>query len=71
MSAENVALVRGVYESFGRGDIPAVVAALDPDIEWVEPYPVGYNPGTHDGPDTVQWLIAQTPADLPSPALSV
>src|SRR4051812_6999417 len=53
MSAENVALVRGVYESFGRGDIPGVLAALDPGIEWIEPYPVGYNPGTHLGPDAV------------------
>ena len=53
MSAENVAMVRGMYESFGRGDIPAVVAALDPDIEWIEPYPVGYHPGTHRGPEAV------------------
>ena len=36
MSAENVAVVRSVYENFGKGDIPAVLAALDPEIEWIE-----------------------------------
>src|SRR3954468_22065107 len=53
MSAENVELVRGVYASFMRGDIPDVLSRLDPQIEWVEPYPVGHNPGTHVGIDAV------------------
>ena len=53
MSAENLELVRGMYEAFGRGDIDAVVASMDPQIEWIEPYPVGHNPGTHIGPDAV------------------
>jgi ketosteroid isomerase-like protein len=53
MSAENVALVRGMYEAFARGDIDGVVGSLDPQVEWIEPYPVGHNPGTHIGPDAV------------------
>lgn len=36
MSAENVALVRSVYENFGKGDIPAVLTVLAPQLEWVE-----------------------------------
>ena len=36
MSEENVNVVRGMYEAFGRGDIPAVIAALDPRAEWWE-----------------------------------
>lgn len=36
MSADTVAVVRSVYENFGRGDIPAVLAVLAPDVEWVE-----------------------------------
>ena len=54
MSAENVAVVRSVYENFGKGDIPAVLAALDPEIEWIEnsqeflPFH-----GTHRGPQAV------------------
>jgi ketosteroid isomerase-like protein len=35
MSQENVNVVRGIYEAFGRGDIPAVLATLDPNIEWI------------------------------------
>ena len=36
MSEETVGVVRGMYEVFGRGDIPAVLAALDPVVEWWE-----------------------------------
>ena len=36
MSEEYVNIVRGLYEAFGTGDIPAVVAVLDPQIEWRE-----------------------------------
>ena len=36
MSQDNVNTVRGMYEAFGRGDITAVLAALDPKIEWWE-----------------------------------
>ena len=34
MSQENVEIVRRGYEAFNRGDIDAVVATLDPGIEW-------------------------------------
>ena len=30
----NVALVRGMYDSFARGDVPAVLAVLDSAVEW-------------------------------------
>ena len=36
MSAENVAVVRSVYENFARADIQSVLATLAPDVEWVE-----------------------------------
>jgi len=54
MSAQNVAVVRSVYENFAKGDIPAVLAVLAPDIEWVES-PQTYLPhhGTHHGPGQV------------------
>ncbi|CAN5131558.1 hypothetical protein BH18ACT4_BH18ACT4_05010 [soil metagenome] len=54
MSAENVALVRSVSDNFAKGDIPAVVAALDAEVEWVES-PQAYLPfrGTHRGPEEV------------------
>jgi ketosteroid isomerase-like protein len=54
MSAENVALVRGIYENFARGDIPQVLGALDPDIEWIESdEPFLPHRGTHRGPGSV------------------
>lgn len=36
MSQDSVALVRSLYESFGKGDVPAVLSAMDPGIEWNE-----------------------------------
>ena len=36
MSAENVAVVRGIYEAFGTGNVPAVLGAMSPDIVWNE-----------------------------------
>lgn len=32
----NVEVIRGIYGAFGRGDIESVLAALHPEIEWVE-----------------------------------
>ena len=36
MSQENVAVVQGLYEAFGRGDVPAVLGQMDQGIEWNE-----------------------------------
>jgi ketosteroid isomerase-like protein len=33
------ALVQRAYEAFGRGDIEALLALLDEDVEWVTPGP--------------------------------
>ena len=54
MSQENVTLLQGLYEAFGRGDIPTVLAAMDPNIEWDEPQAPGYPAGgIHRGPQVV------------------
>jgi ketosteroid isomerase-like protein len=34
--SSSTALVRGLYESFARGDVPAVIGALDPNVQWNE-----------------------------------
>ena len=54
MSAENVAVVRSIYENFGRRDFPAVLGALDPEVEWIEA-DNDFLPhrGTHRGPAEV------------------
>jgi hypothetical protein len=48
----DVDVVRGVYEAVGRGELDRAVAALDEDVEWIEPEggPFG---GTYYGPDEV------------------
>ena len=52
--SHNVDVIRGAYDAFAEGDVPAVLSAMAPDIEWNEaenfPYPDG-NP--YIGPDAV------------------
>lgn len=36
MSRENVQVVRGMYGAFAKGDIPQIIGALDPQVEWWE-----------------------------------
>ena len=54
MSQENVALVRGIYDSFAAGDVPAVLGAMSPDTVWneAENFPLAdRNP--YVGPDAI------------------
>ena len=54
MSAENVETVKGIYQAFATGDVPAVLAALSPDIEWNEAENFPYADGNpYHGPDAV------------------
>jgi uncharacterized protein len=48
----NLNSVRGVYDAFARGDIPAVLGFLSPDINWTEAEGFPYG-GTYTGPDAV------------------
>ena len=54
MSLENVDLVRGVYAAFASGDVPAVLAAMAPDMEWNEAENFPYADGNpYRGPDAI------------------
>ncbi|MGC4091485.1 MAG: nuclear transport factor 2 family protein [Polyangiaceae bacterium] len=33
-TSQNIQTVTTLYEAFGRGDVPAVLAALDEDVSW-------------------------------------
>lgn len=33
----NIEIVRGIYEAFGRGDLPAVLGFFADDVDWVYP----------------------------------
>jgi uncharacterized protein len=47
-----VEVVKRLYESFADHDFPAVLATLDPDIEWIEAEGYIYG-GTYRGRDAV------------------
>jgi len=51
-SMSNLESVRGVYDAFAKGDVPAVLGFLDTGVAWTEAegYPYG---GTYNGPDAV------------------
>lgn len=47
---ETVDAVKALYAAFRRGDVPALVAALDPEVEWSEPEnPLNPAAGVHRG----------------------
>lgn len=54
MSIENLNVIRDMYDAFGRGDIDAVVASLDPKVEWNEAENFPYADGNpYIGPQAV------------------
>jgi hypothetical protein len=48
-----VETVRRFYDALGRGDVPAVLVLLDPEIEWTEAERFPYYGGTWHGPQAV------------------
>jgi hypothetical protein len=50
--SKNAEVIQGAYDAFAKGDIPAVLGAFDPNIEWTEPHGLPYA-GTYNGPDAV------------------
>ncbi len=52
---DNVNVLKNLYDAFGRGDIPAVLAAMSPDIHWHEAEGNPYMPSGEAwvGPDAV------------------
>src|SRR5688500_6221371 len=52
MSEDNIAVISGLYEAFGRGDVDAVLGGMDENIVWheAEGLPQG---GEYHGPQAV------------------
>ncbi|HSE97609.1 MAG TPA: nuclear transport factor 2 family protein [Blastocatellia bacterium] len=48
----NLDSIKGLYDSFAKGDVPAVLGFLSPDIRWTEAEGFPYG-GTYIGPDAV------------------
>ncbi len=36
MPQDNTAIIKALYQAFGTGDMPVIMATLDPQIEWNE-----------------------------------
>src|SRR5438067_10679937 len=54
MSEKNVNIVRGMYAAFASGEIPTIIAALDPQVKWWEAENFIYDDGNpYIGPDAV------------------
>jgi uncharacterized protein len=53
MASADVQTLRDAYEAFNRGDIPAVLQAMDPAIEWNEPGGGRAPSGTFQGSQSV------------------
>ena len=54
MSAENVKTVESMYAAFATGDVPTVLAGLDPKVEWWEAENFIYAEGNpYVGPQSV------------------
>lgn len=54
MSQENVKVVQSMYEAFAKGDVPTIIAALDPQVEWWEAENFIYaDSNPYIGPDAV------------------
>lgn len=65
MSEQDLATVRAAYASFNQGDIPAVLASYDDQIEWIEPGGGSAPSGTFTGPDSVaQDVFAAVPENF-------
>lgn len=61
---ENVKLVSSAYQYFKEGNVPAVLALFDPNIEWREAksFPIGPDDGISIGPDNVvKDVLSQLP----------
>ena len=64
MSQENVGLIQSLYQAFGRGDVPAVLGAMDPGIVWNEAESFPYaDQNPYVGPGAVGGVFGRTVAD--------
>ena len=65
MATRNAELVGSIYDALARGDIDGALAALDPDVEWVEPDTPGLPfAGVHRGREGVASGVRHGARDL-------
>jgi uncharacterized protein len=64
MSEQNIAFVRSLYEAFGRGDVPTVLAGFADDIEWNESEGMPYGGQYHSPQEVAENVFAPIPNDF-------
>ncbi|RZT87689.1 hypothetical protein EV383_4615 [Pseudonocardia sediminis] len=57
ISSGPISVARDAYDAFARGDVPALLAMLDPDVVWRAPEGVPWG-GEHRGTDQVREFFA-------------
>ena len=70
MEEQSVEVVRGVYEAFGKGDVPGVLGAMTADIEWYEADGMPYGGVYHGGEEVAQNVFGPILEDLPDFAVT-
>jgi ketosteroid isomerase-like protein len=70
MGEQSVEAVRGMYEAFGRGDVPAVLGAMAADIEWHEAEGMPYGGVYHSPEEVAQNVFGPLLEDVPDFALT-
>ena len=58
MSQENIEVVRRIARAFNKGDVDAIVAELDPAVEWEEQPIPGIDPVYHGHEGVRRWAEA-------------
>ena len=54
MSAENVSIIKELYDAFAAGDVPGVLGAMSPDIVWNEAENFPYaDSNPYQGPEAI------------------
>lgn len=64
MGEQSVEVVKGVYEAFARGDVPAVLGAMADDIEWHEAEGMPYGGVYHGGEAVAQNVFGPITQDI-------
>lgn len=67
---ENIAVIKKVYDAFGRGDVQAILDSLTPDVEWQfdAPAVIPYS-GRRRGPADVAGFFVAIAATEENPLL--
>lgn len=59
-ATDNVTVLRAAYEAFARGDVPSVLAMLDPAIDWYTPDSIPFG-GRFSGREAVAGFFSALP----------